>query len=62
MKEETREPLPNGNSYAMEAIMDAMVEVSKREPSRVQSIVMTKLEEAKLWLGEIDLHFNTRKW
>ena len=51
-----REPLPNGNSYAMESIICAMNEVKNREPSRITSIVITKLEEAKLWLRELDIN------
>jgi len=51
---ENRIPLPNGNSYAMEAIMEAMVQVRLLEKSREQSIVLTKLDEAYLWLKELE--------
>lgn len=51
---EIRKPFANGNSYAMEAIMDAMVEVRALEKSREQSIVLTKLDEAYLWLKELE--------
>ena len=51
---EIRTPLSNGNSYAMESIMDSMVEVRSLEKSREQSIVLTKLDEAYLWLKELE--------
>jgi|GEM_PF-4692308 len=51
---EIRTQLANGNSYAMEAIMDAMVEVRNIEKSREQSLVLTKLDEAYLWLKELE--------
>lgn len=49
-----RPDLTNGNSHAMEAIMDALVEVREIEKSREQSIVLTKLDEAYLWLKELE--------
>lgn len=51
---DAREPLPNGNSFAMESIMDALVEVRSLEKSREQSLVITKLDEAYLWLKELE--------
>ena len=51
---EERIPLPNGNNYSMEAIMDALVEVRNLEKSREQSMVLTKLDEAYLWLKDLE--------
>lgn len=51
---EPRPDLANGNSHAMEAIMDAIVEVRALTKSREQSIVLTKLDEAYLWLKELE--------
>ena len=51
---EERITLPNGNSYCMEAIMDALVEVRNLEKSREQIMVLTKLDEAYLWLKDLE--------
>ena len=44
----------------MEAIMDALVEVRNLEESREQSMVLTKLDEAYLWLKDLEKAW--KKW